>query len=823
MRFFIYGIVQGVGFRPAVYTLARRMGLRGYVRNNGSNVEVCVDRDGEEFIGSLLENLPPLAVIERIHRVGDPEVPEPCPGHPVATDSGPGDSGAPNDNQGALSSERSAPVDPDLVHSASAISDPGFVILPSTAGARTSSIPVDTALCEPCIEELLEPENRRYLYPFTNCTDCGARYTVIRDLPYDRRSTTMAPYPLCPSCAAEYTDPGNRRLHAQTVSCPDCGPRYTLYDARGSPMTDDDPFSTFARAIEAGELCVLKGWGGMHILSSLHVIPGLRKRYGRETKPFALMLRDLATVRKYVNISGYEEELLASAARPILLLPGKQGFGFLEDAAPGLDTVGIMLPCAGAHHILFRHLTGDGVVATSANLPGEAMITTNREVFSLGMDRYLLHDREIAQRADDSLMKVYHGQDGIPVPLFIRKSRGHVPVHLELPFDTPLLAVGPERNVTGAVVSGSRLFLTPYIGNTRNYSNLMFLESALDHLRTLTGARQPETVVRDMHPGYASNRVARALADRFGSELVEIQHHHAHAASLLLDHRTGGGSATGSERGHPADIRELVVLTLDGAGYGPDGTVWGGEVLWTNGPEYRRIGTLVPVPMPGGDLAVRNPRRMVFALGELTGHPQPWPRGTEADILGRSMATAPRTTGMGRILDSLCCLLGGWCRRTYDGEPAMRLEPLLARGGFVPGLVPEARIMHREGSGPFESGGVRVVDQMDLFGYVFRMTAGAGGPVGSSPPGRDACDLAHTMVRRIVEGLVTIACDHAESRGLAHIGLSGGVAYSLPLVRMVDEAVRERGLVPVFHGRLPPGDGGISAGQVYAAGLRDED
>ena len=774
MRFFVYGIVQGVGFRPTVYTLARAMGLRGYVRNNGSNVEICVDRLGEEFIRNLKEALPHLSTIERIESSG---------------------------TQGSIAD----PTDYSEY--------PEFIIVPSTSGTRSSSIPVDTALCDPCISELLTPADRRYHYPFTNCTDCGARYSIIRDLPYDRELTTMVPFPLCPSCSSEYMDPGNRRLHAQTISCPECGPQYTLYDDQGNPIHTDDPFKTFSRFLESGKCTVLKSWGGMHILASLDAIPKLRERYNRKTKPFALMFRNSDAVRKYTHVTGVEESLLTSSARPILLLRKRKGFSFLDDAAPGLDSVGAMLPFTAAHLILFQHISADGVVATSANLPGEAMITTNDEVFSLDMDLYLLHDREIVQRVDDSLIKVHHPSsatdqppsftptqfpsESAPAPLFIRKSRGFVPIFLELGFDQPIIAVGPERNVTGAVVANSRLFLTQYIGNTRNYSNLLFLEHALNHLLNLTGAGDPGIVVRDMHPAYATNRVARQFSERYHADIIQIQHHHAHAASLLLD----------------TEITEMVTLTLDGTGYGPDQTIWGGEVLWTNGPEYQRIGTLESMPMPGGDLAIRDPRRMVFSLGEITGHPQSFFSKTEEKILRTAMKTSSTTTSMGRILDSLSCILGGCCQRNYDGEPAMRLEPLLERGRFAADLFDTVSIRRGAGAGEFERDGARVVNQLELYSQLFEILQVR------TVTGHEAADLAHTLVRRIMDGYVDIACDYAEKRELRHIGLSGGVAYSLPIIRMFEEGVRKREMVPVIHERLPPGDGGISAGQVYAAGM----
>ena len=824
MRFLVYGIVQGVGFRPTVYTLARAMGLRGYVRNNGSNVEICVDRQGEEFIRNLKEALPLLSTIERIESSGTP---------------------------GSI-------VDPTNYSD-----HPEFVIVPSTSGMRSSSIPVDTALCDPCISELLTSADRRYHYPFTNCTDCGARYSIICDLPYDRELTTMVPFPLCPSCSSEYMDPGNRRFHAQTISCPECGPQYTLYDDQRNPIHTDDPFKTFSRFLESGKCTVLKSWGGMHILASLDAIPQLRERYNRKTKPFALMFRNSDAVRKYTHVTGVEERLLTSSARPILLLRKRKGFSFLGDAAPGLDSVGVMLPYTAAHHILFRHLSVDGIVATSANLPGEAMITTNDEVFSLKMDLYLLHNREIVQRVDDSLMKVYHPssatdqppsfisesyshsqsiplsdshsqspsesyshsssspqsasrppapptdrapsftpthhhQTSAPAPLFIRKSRGFVPTFLGLGFHYPIIAVGPERNVTGAVVANSRLFLTQYIGNTRNYSNLLFLEHALNHLLNLTGAGDPRIVVRDMHPAYATNRVARQFSETYDAEMIQIQHHHAHAASLLLD----------------TEITEMVTLTLDGTGYGPDQTIWGGEVLWTNGPEYQRIGTLESMPMPGGDLTVRDPRRMVFSLGEITGHPQSFFSETEEKILRTAMKTSSTTTSMGRILDSLSCILGGCCQRNYDGEPAMRLEPLLERGRFAADLFDTVSIRRVAGTGEFERDGASVVNQLELYSQLFEIVQGR------TVTGQEAADLAHTLVRRIMDGYVDIACDYAEKKELRHIGLSGGVAYSLPIIRMFEEGVRKREMVPVIHERLPPGDGGISAGQVYAAGMK---
>lgn len=746
MRFFIYGIVQGVGFRPAVYSLARQMGLKGFVRNNGSNVEICVDKKGEEFIERLIDKLPPLARIERVVSRED------------------------NTDYSQF---------------------PHFLILESKNGTRSSSIPVDTALCDHCLRDLLTPGNRRYLYPFTNCTNCGARYSVIRDLPYDRKNTSMAEFPLCPMCENEYGNPENRRFHAQTISCPECGPEYTLYNTDGKLIPSPEPFRYFSSALENGKTGVLKSWGGMHILSSFEELPNLRERYGRKEKPFALMFRDMKTIMKYAVVSDAERNILCSPVKPIVLVKKRPGFDFLDWAAPGLDYIGAMLPYSAAHHILFHYFHGDGFVATSANLPGEAMLTTNDEAFSLGMDLYLLHNREIVQRVDDSLVKVYEEKTSVH-PLFIRKSRGHVPEPISFSVDGQIVAVGAERNVTGALLHAQRLFLTQYIGNTRNYSNRLFLEKALRHLMKLTGLDKPRVVVRDLHPSYATNRVAKMFSQEFSAFLLSVQHHHAHAASLMLD----------------AGVDEIVALTLDGSGYGTDGTIWGGEVLYTNGSCFERIATLKQMPMPGGDAAVIYPERMVFAIGELINHSfSHFPTEIER-ILRTSMKNAPKTTSMGRVLDVLSCLLGAGCARTYDGEPAMRLEPFLEQGKYLPQLMESADIISEKG--------ISVVNQLMLFSEMAEILK-------VDMTRQKRADLAVTFVHRIIEGLVKEACEFANENGIQTIGITGGVAYSIPILRMFGRMVRERGLTPVFHEKLPPGDGGISAGQVFVAAMENRE
>ena len=720
MKITVHGIVQGVGFRPTVHRIATSMGLRGHVQNNGSNVVIVVDRNAEEFVHRLKVELPPLAQVDSWEMV-------PC-----------------------------------------AVLGEGFRIIPSASGERGVGIPNDTAVCEECRHDMFEPGNRRYLYPFTNCTNCGARFTVIDDLPYDREKTSMRDFPMDPECRNEYDDPRARRFHHQTISCPHCGPFYYLLDSEGNHLVSDDPIRTFTERLHRGSIGVAKSWGGMHICSTLASLPRLRSWYHRDQKPFAVMVRDMDAARRYGTPTDFEERLMLSPHRPVVLVAKGDGAD-AERASPGLSTIGLFLPYAGMHHLLFHHMQEDALVMTSANIPGEPMVLHDVDALDLGAEIYLMHDREIMNRCDDSVIKAYRDHT-----YFIRRSRGHIPSAIDIPLKGQAIGLGAQENLCGAVAKGGRMFTTQFIGDGDSLRVIDFLESSIGHFRKLLGVDHLQAVAMDLHPGYTNRRLGKRIALREGAELVEVQHHWAHAASLMVE--------SGEE--------EMVALTLDGTGYGADGQAWGGEVLRADLASYDRIAHLQPIPLLGGEMAVRDPRRLVFAMDEMAGIPGGYFNDREAAVFRKILPRSPLASGFGRLLDALSCHLGVCQKRTYDGEPAMKLETLLERGKVSPGLVAERK------------GGV--VMTVPLFQQLKEMR-------GSKE------DLAVTYVAAVLRSLVEAATDEAERKGIEAIGLTGGVSYNCVISSLAQEMVENRGLRFVCHDRLPNGDGGISSGQCAIA------
>jgi hydrogenase maturation protein HypF len=726
MKISIFGIVQGVGFRPTVYRVATQMGLSGYVLNNGSNVEVHVDRDAEEFVKRLKEALPSLARIDRV----------------------------------------------DLEESDEHFDD--FRIVKSREGRRVSLIPTDTALCDACKGDFLDAQNKRHLFPFTNCTECGARFTVITDVPFDRGRTSMSDFPMCPSCAAEYGSPEDRRFHAQTTSCPECGPTYTLYDGDGKTVPGN-AFEEAAERIDAGQVGILKGWGGMHIVCSFANADRLRKLYRRGDKPYAVMLRSIDIAKEYAVIDPASEATLTSPQRPIVLL-GKSGKGYraFDKVSPGLGNVGVMLPYSAAHMLLFKHLEGDGVVMTSANPPGEPMAIENQKAFDLGLDFYLLHNRRIIHRCDDSVIKMISGR-----PTFTRKSRGFVPVPLEANHDRSVIGVGAQWDVTGSITRNREIFLTQYIGESQQHPTLQFLGDAIHHLARLLGTEEFDAVAMDKHPKYSTKIMARRLAKEYDCPAVEVQHYHAHAASLMID------------RG----VRDRVVcLTWDGTGYGDDGSSWGGETLLADFTGYERTCTLEGIPLLGGDRAVLDPKRVVTAIQLSLGLDATHADARETEIYSKMMRNSVTASSMGRFLDAVSCITGVCCKRTYEGEPAIKLERWLETGNAEP--VFEVEFGRKNG--------VEFAKTMPMFEQLLSMELGSDS---------ERADAATSVVRALVTALVERACDTAEDSGLKQIGLTGGVSYSNPITSWAESVACARGLEFLAHERVPNGDGGISVGQ----------
>ena len=722
MRIVVHGVVQGVGFRPTVHRIAAAMGLNGYVQNNGSNVVIVVDGHAEEFVRRLRAQLPPLARVDSI------EV-----------------------SEGAYPSEM----------------PPGFHIVPSMAGQKGVSIPTDMAMCAPCRKEMLDPADRRYLFPFTNCTDCGARFTVIGDLPYDRDKTSMREFPMCEECLREYSDPEDRRFHHQTISCPRCGPSYYLMDKDGRRM-EGEPIPAFATLLEEGAIGVAKSWGGMHICCTLDSLEALREWYRRREKPFAIMVRDMDAVLGYAAPNEFERSLLLSPHRPIVLVPKKES-RTTELISPGLGNIGIFLPYTEMQNLLFSYLEEDALVMTSANVPGEPMVLRDQDALTLGADCYLMHDREIVNRCDDSVVRGFGGNT-----FYIRKSRGSIPSSLEIGLKGNAVGMGAQEHIAGALASGGRIYQTQHIGDGTSYGVIDFLESALDYQRRLLGVEKVQAVGVDLHPGYTTRRLGKALAERWGAELVEVQHHWAHAAALMVDH----------------GLDEVVALTLDGTGYGSDGVAWGGEVLHSTFDGFKRLGHLQEVPLLGGEKAVFDVRRLVFALAEAAGSGTEYFGDEETRVLRKMMSTAPKTTSMGRVLDAIACHLDICAFRSYDGEPAMKLERHLEKGGK--GV--EIR-MERKGN---------IIMTVPMFAQFM-------GSKGSAE------DRAYGLVRALMEGLVDIAAERALDLGMEVIGITGGVSYNHTISSMAKELVEAKGLRLVAPNRLPNGDGCISTGQCAIA------
>ena len=731
MKITVYGIVQGVGFRPTVYRVAKALGLKGFVLNNGSNVEIHVDRDAEKFMSELKRALPALARIDRA------EVED--------ADENLGD----------------------------------FRIVESHDGRRVSLIPTDTAICSTCVADFGKKGNRRHLFPFTNCTECGARFTVISDLPFDRSRTSMSDFPMCPDCTKEYATPEDRRFHAQTISCPKCGPRYALYDARKRAL-EGNPFELFASGIDSGSVGLLKGWGGMHIICAFENASKLRKVYRRGDKPYAVMMRDLATAKRYTYISEAEQKLLTSPQRPIVLLHKRaDATDKLEKVSPGLGNLGVMLPYSGAHLLMFHHLKADGVIMTSANPPGEPMCIENEKAFDLGLDLYLMHNRRIIHRCDDSVVKINSGSTN-----FTRKSRGFVPIPVEANHKHFVIGVGAQWDVTGSVSRTGKIFLTQYVGESQQYPTLQYLDDALHHLMGLLGVKNVEAIGVDKHPKYSTRIVARRLAKDLGADLIETQHYHCHAASLKIDRRVNG---------------PLVCMTWDGTGFGDDGTSWGGETLLADFGEYKRLGSLEGIPLLGGDRAVIDPKRVVTAIQMKLGRETDKIGPEEEDLYSKMLDKSILASSMGRVLDAVSCITGVCCKRSYEGEPAIKLEKWLEVGN--PRLEFELEFAKK--------GNIEVAKTLAMFDQLMNIDIRTE---------RNRADAAASFVKTLVTGVADAACSHAESNGLKQVGLSGGVSYSGPVTKWVKEAIEMRGLEFVGHERISNGDGGISTGQNAIAG-----
>ncbi|MEW6070467.1 MAG: carbamoyltransferase HypF, partial [Candidatus Thermoplasmatota archaeon] len=588
--------------------------------------------------------------------------------------------------------------------------------------------------------------------------------------------TSMDDFKLCKECRNEYEEPGDKRFHHQTVSCPACGPKYTFYE--GTRAVSENPIKRFAECIDKGAIGVVKSWGGMHLCCRIGQIRKFRKWYRREQKPFAVMVRNIKTAKKYAVISKHEEELMSSPQSPIVLVEkGDKDDEILEAISPGLDNIGLYLPYTGLHYVLFHYLNSDAIIMTSANIPGEPMIIKNEDAFDLNADCYLLHNRAIVNRIDDSVIKPCKERF-----FFIRRSRGFVPSVIKVPYKENIVSVGAERDVSTAISTNHKLYLSQYIGNSRYYGTIKFLEDSINWLIKLHNLKNIDGIGIDLHPGYATRNVGKLVGEHYGAELFEIQHHWAHACSLMLEH----------------ELDNIVALTLDGAGYGTDGTIWGGEVLLSYFGSFERVASLEQIPLIGGDAAVNDPRRVVFAIFDKLGK-ELYFHGKDAEILRKLSNKAPVTSSFGRILDALACYLGICEKRTYEGEPAMKLEKYLNIGKEKYNF--ETRLKNN------------TVITTELFD---QLADYAKEPLTETKK----ADLAYSFVKSLVEALANAAVEKAYENNIKQVGITGGVSYNIPITELCRKLVEEKGLKFVTHSAVPNGDGGISIGQNVIAGYK---
>lgn len=726
LRLHVQGAVQGVGFRPYVYNLAARYRLAGFVANDPEGVVIEIEGDHtSDFVAALPLEQPPLARIEQIsvQRIG-------------------------------------------------ALAGKEFSIRPSAQGRVSTRIAVDAATCPQCLDELFDPESRYYHYPFLSCTHCGPRYTIAATLPYDRGNTAMQSFPMCAACAADYEDPANRRFHAEAVACPTCGPRLS------------HGIEDIAAAIADGGIVAIKGLGGYQLLCDARneaAVLRLRQRKQRDQKPFAVMVAAAKAVVAIAQADAIELALLESAARPIVLLRSRDVLS--PAVAPGLMRIGVMLPVAPLHHLVLRALADrprgadDPVlIATSANLSGEPLVTDNDEALLrlAGIaDLVVTHNRDIVVRADDSVMTVVSG-----VPQFIRRARGYVPEPVRLSRPVPcVLAVGGALKSTITVTRGNEAFVSQHIGDLDTAQGIRFFEETVRHLMTTLDI-DPVVVAHDLHPNMASTR----FAENFGRRLVAVQHHHAHAASVIAEHSLDGPS---------------LGLVLDGYGYGLDGGSWGGELLSCNGAGFRRIGHLAPLKMPGGDRAAREPWRMAAAmLHQLrlgTAIPARFPAEPHAQGLAALLdrSDVPTTTSAGRLFDAAAALFAGITVQSYEGEAAMKLEARVRDSAVL------------DDGWRIESS---VLSLHPLFGHLL---ADAADPT-------EAAGLFHGTFAAACVDWVTRA---ARESGITDVTLSGGCFLNAVLADAIRRGCAAAGLNVFMARQLPPNDGGLSLGQAWIAAL----
>lgn len=744
-RVLVEGIVQGVGFRPFVHSLATRHGLAGWVRNTAQGVEI--EAEGlmpalEAFLERLTSEAPPLV---HVHRISTQD------GKPLGLTT--------------------------------------FEIAGSKDGEGLQPVPPDVATCPECLREIFDPLDRRFRYPFTNCTNCGPRFTIIVTIPYDRPNTTMKRFEMCERCRREYENPLDRRFHAQPNACPACGPRLTLVDASGQPISGE-PLVETCTLLGSGLIVAIKGLGGFHLAcdaANEAAVRRLRERKAREAKPLALMIADLVTAERYCILSERERTLLASPARPVVLLRERPDSGIAPSVAPGLRQLGLMLPYSPLHHLLFE---GGGcpkaLVMTSGNRSEEPIATENGDALaSLGAiaDAFLVHDRPIHVRCDDSVTRIA-AETAMP----IRRSRGYAPFPVRLPFESlPILACGAELKSTVCLSRGSYAFMSSHIGDLENYETYSSYDKMVQRMKALFRI-EPQAIAHDLHPGYLCTRYALEADPALPH--IAVQHHHAHVAACMVEHGL---------------TEPAIGIAFDGTGYGTDGKIWGGEFFIADYAAFRRIAHFSYVPMPGGDRAVREPFRMAlahvrYARGEWSPQLLPFQDATsdELRVIARQIdggLNAPMTSSVGRLFDAVASLLGVRHRARYEAQAAMELEALVdsSEEGCYPVAITESEPATID-CGPI----IRcIVEELER----------------RIPVPVIAARFHWTLAIAVLENCLRIR----RATGLNRVAMSGGVFQNVTLLNRTWSDLKRAGFEVFTHRLVPPNDGGIALGQIAVA------
>ena len=740
LKILTQGIVQGVGFRPYVYRLAKDLNLNGSVRNLGNVVEIIIEGENtQEFAERLPKELPPIAKIDSM-------------------------------NVEEISINNYA--DFEIIESADTYSG-------------VSVIPPDIAICDKCLEEIRNPQDRRYKYAFNACTDCGPRFTVIESVPYDRERTSMDEFPLCDECLVEYGQPLNRRYHGEAICCSDCGPQMEIYKGLDK-IECDNPIKIGADVLKEGKILAIKGIGGTHLVVDAYndkAIKELRNRLNRPNQAFAVMCKDLKSLQKYAQLTKKEIKTITSNKRPIVILKKNDDYPFPESLSPGLHNIGVMLPYSPMHYLLFDEGEIDTYVMTSANIPGEPMMIQNEEIINGVNDYSLVHNRKILNRCDDSVIRFRNNELS-----FIRRSRGYTPEPYTINYDVndlDVLALGPELDVTFSIARDNIVYPSQHIGNTNKPKTLEFLKTAIENMQRITKINEFDVIACDMHPHFFTTRLAHELGEKYNAEVLPVQHHHAHAVALAND----------------SSIEEMIVIAADGVGYGSDGTSWGGEILYTDIKSFERLAHLQPQLMPGGDVATKYPARMLASIlndEDLIKNYSDYFKYGEIEIKNifkqiEARINVGKTTSTGRVLDSMAVALEICHERTYEGECSMKLESAAyysTKKLEIPVIIENNQL-----------------NTTEILKEVVKLYQN----------GEKKADVAAAGQFAVASGLSKLAINAAEKKNISEIGATGGVFYNEAITNTVKNHIEDNDYNFIQHKNTCAGDGSVSLGQVIVA------